>query len=313
MVRKKYELEILFPARNEIKEIDLQNADSGVMQKFEPRGLFVLDTIDWGVASITTKTIFYFPSEKSEELLAYNWAPRNIQIVGYIVAPTEVEIGQASKQLTEFIDVQKEIKILYNGYYMTFLPIQKVRYATDEQNDNEILRKFQITGIAIDPLWHNTDKIFVGSGVTSPMFHFPLIFNQDDPSDPGVVFGRKFSAGDIFIEYEGVISRGMIITILSAGSISDIQIVAIRNGETVIGQLTLLGSYPADSTIIIDTRDGFMKVTSNGVDVTQNVSPDSDWLRLQPGETLIKATYTATEPVDVFVEVKQESLFEVQD
>jgi len=294
-----------------LREIELQNVETGIIQKFEPKGLFVLDTIDWGVAEITNKTIFYFPSEVTEELLAYDWAPRNIQIVGYIVAPTEEEIGQASKRLTDFIGVQKEIRILYNGYYLEFLPTEKVRYATDERNDNEILRKFQIKGISIDPLWHNTDTIFTGNGVELPTFHFPLSFNQDDIDDPRVVFGVQYSVSDIFVDYDGTLTRGIIFTIIASGEISDIVILMERN-RNVESVFTLLGTYPAGSKIIIDTRDGFMRVTSNGIDVTQNVAPDSKWLRLLPGETVFITRYNSAEQADIFIEVKQDSLFEVQ-
>jgi hypothetical protein len=132
--------------------------DDEVKELFlHPSGTFILDTVDWGIAAVQNKTIFYFPSETSEELLATNWSIRHVQIIGYVCAPTEVEIAEASEELTGFVAVQEDMEIHNNGYRLTFFPTQRVRFATDERNDNEIFRRFQITGICIDPQWHRID------------------------------------------------------------------------------------------------------------------------------------------------------------
>jgi len=138
-----------------LKELQLQNVSTGVVKDFGPREKYVLESVDWGVAKIDNETIYYFPSEISEEILSYKWAIRHILIIGFVVENTETAIAQASQELTDFIGVQEELKILYNGYFLKFFAPQTVRFSTDERNDNEVLRKFQIKGVCIDPQWYS--------------------------------------------------------------------------------------------------------------------------------------------------------------
>ena len=295
-----------------ITEIQLQNFD-GVITRFGPREIYVLESIDWGVASINNKTIFYFPSEIEEEILAYNWNPRNIQIVGYVVAPSEEEILQASQELTDFIGVQKEIKILYNGFHLTFFATGKVRFAIDENNDNEVLRKFQITGVCIDPLWKGNSDVLFQNGNTIPMFSFPLSFNQSDTEafeNNTVIFGRTFTSREMFVNFDGNFDRGVRIHIHAETQIRDITIQQIRGNITE--HFTLLGTYLEGSEILIDTRDGHRNVFANGIDVTNNVTLDSVWLRIHPGQSFISFFYSATQSATIMLEVKQDSVFEVQ-
>jgi len=140
-----------------------------------------------------------------------------------------------------------------------------------------------------------------------------LVFDSNDPQNPSIVFGQQFSESDIILKYDGVISRGMIITITSVGEVSNIELLAVKlETNKVLGKFTLLGTYPANTEIVIDSRDGFLKATANGIDITQNVAPGSTWLRLQPGTIAIFTSFIGIEQIDVVVEVKQDALFEVQ-
>ena len=294
-----------------LKEIKLQNVETNKTLDLGPREIFVLDTIDWNVASVNHNTIFYFPSEISEEILSYTWEPRPIQIVGYVTAKIERDILEASDTITDFIGVQTEIKILYKGYYLSFYATEHVRFSTNEREDNEVLRKFQITGIALDPRWHdstNVDKV-VG-GEVGPMFYFPLWFNEET-EEKRVVFGRQILDTEMILTYDGVIEKGLRFIVYSESQISDIEVRNELNGDRFL----LLGSYDSGE-IIIDTRDGFRKatITRNGIteDITRNVEPHSIWHRLQPGTSNFSLYFNGQRDVTFFVETIHSPLFEVQ-
>jgi len=204
-----------------------------------------------------------------------------------------------------------------------------------------VLCKFQIEGIALDPMWYNNTTVEsrnfhevpmfffplwfhpddqrvvfgqqrsdVGAGNNRhavPMFHFPLTLNEEIPA---AVFGETFQSTYNFIDYEGVLSTGIVFRILSTDVIRSLTIEQEHNG--IIHTFTLIGEYPADTEIIIDTREGFNTVTVGGIDRTADIADGSEWLRLRPGLNIFTYFFNSDGQLDVLVETKQTDLFEVQ-
>jgi hypothetical protein len=142
---------------------------------------------------------------------------------------------------------------------------------------------------------------------SEPMFTFPVILNEDIPA---AVFGELSSSTYNIINYDGVLSTGIVFRIISTGTIRNLTI-QMEHGDTV-QMFTLTGEYPANTEIIIDTREGFNTVTVGGIDRTEDVDEGSEWFRLRPGMNIFTFFFNSDGQLNVFIEVNQSSLFEVQ-
>jgi hypothetical protein len=290
-----------------ITDIKLQNNTGSQIAIGAMEPDYVLESVDWGVAAVSTGTIFYFPTKDTEQPLYQEWKPRDVSIIGWVIGNSENAIKTKCDTLDAFVGLQEEIKLLYNGYYLTFYTTANVLFANEEVDNNEVLCKFSITGVCLDPLWYNTNLSVQGTGLKVPMFTFPMIFNQENAT---INFGRQYGADDVHLTYDGISSTGIIMTLISAGAISDLTIIA-ENGNTV-QTFTLTGNYSANTEIKIDTREGFQNVTANGVNVTASVADGSDWFRLTNGATAFLFEYTGNEQINANITVKNDPVYEVQ-
>jgi len=353
-----------------VTDIQLQNGSGEIISISAMDYDFVLESVDWGVASISAYPVRYFPTENSERVLNTTWQQRPVSIIGCVIGKDESDIDRKRQRLDSFIEVQGETKILYNGYHLNFYPTKKVRFAFTEQDNNEAILRFQIEGTCFDPMWHNDTTVEESNLHEVPMFFFPLWFEQDEPrvvfgqqygnvgtgnnqfanakfhyplilneDIPAAVFGELIASTYNIIDYEGVLSTGVIIRIVSTGEIRGLTIQMEHDGS--VYTFTLTGTYPANTEIVIDTREGFQNVSVGGVVIDvwdewfytpafhfplifsdgisfgeayrpEHVAAGSDWFRLRPGRSIFTFFYNSDGQLDTLVEVKQSSLFEVQ-
>ena len=299
-----------------VTDIQLQNSASDVISLGARENDYVLDFADWDVAKVSTSTIYYFPTEDCERILYHDWQPRSVLIIGWVIGADEEDIAVKCDRLNAFIGLQQEIKIFYNWFHLTFYPVKNVKFANTEQDNNEVLCKFQIEGICLDPIWHDDSIIDLtdsGEGKRiRPMFRFPLTINADIPS---VVMGYPVQMLYKIINYQGSISRGIIIEIQSTDVIHDILIELEQNEIKYTFALT--GVYPADTKIVIDTREGFHLATLDGADISADITADvaekSQWLQMRPGINFFTLYYISDGLAEFTVIQEQyDNLFEVQ-
>lgn len=293
-----------------ITDIKLQNGSGKIISIGATKeDDYVLEFVDWGTASISSYPIVYFPTENSERILNHTWQPRPVSIIGHVIGKDEVDIQQQCDALEIFIGVQEDIKLLYNYYKLTFRAIKRVKFAKTERENNEVLCKFQIEGIAVDPKWYDDSSMDKEEleELKIPMFHFPLIINAGIPS---VVFGRQYKALSI-INYTGVVS-GVIFRFKPSLYISNLMIMS--EWGDITETLTLNGAVQANTEIVIDTREGFHSVKVGGVDKTADISAGSTWLRLRPGINIVSYYFSGSTStvLNAVVEKPIENLFEVQ-
>jgi len=260
-----------------VTDLQLQNSTGKVIALGHREDDYVLESVDWGTARVNINPIYYFPTDDSERMLYSNWEPRPVSIIGFVIGKTEADIETKSRALENFLMVQSETDIIYNHYHLTFLPTAEVKWAITEQDNNEFWRKFHITGVSIDPMWKNRSVLSVDNTYKTPMFSFPLAFNKDDDK---VVFGIHYGQNSVILNYEGA-SSGTIITVQSSGTLSDL-VITLQNGATV-QTFSLDGTFEPNTTIVIDTREGFNTVTADGIDITENVFSGSSWFRILNG------------------------------
>ena len=289
-----------------VTDIQLKNSNDTVIALGHREDDYVLESVNWGTARVNVKPIYYFPTDDSERMLHTEWEPRPVSIIGFVIGKTETEIESKSQALENFLMVQSETDIIYNHYHLTFLPTAEIKWGITEVDNNEVLRKFQVTGVCIDPLWKNKSVIEDIDMYTIPMFFFPLFFNREDNK---VVFGHRFGENSVVLDYNGA-SSGAIITLQSIGIIQDV-IIYNQFGNS-FHTFTLTGTYSAETIIVIDTREGFYTVTANGIDITGNVTEGSRWPRMYNGINMVTFYHSGTEQLDVDISIQQLDLFEVQ-
>ena len=288
-----------------VSEIQLQDNTDKIIALGARENDYVLEFVDWGTAKIKVATIYYFPTDTSERILNTEWEPRPINITGWVIGKDGIDIETKSQALEEFIVVQSEMKILYGGYHLVFYPTKDIKFANTEVDNNEVLRKFQIEGVCVDPLWKNDTTLEYLDSHTEPLFMFPLIIDQES----GIIFGEVYGENSVVIKNDGQTS-GVIITLSSAGSFSDLSIYLRFGTETQ--RFLLEGTFSANAEIVIDTREGFQTVTVDGVDITGQVESESHWLRLRNGMNMFAFVYDGSEQLDIDITIKQYDLFEVQ-
>jgi len=324
-----------------VTDIRLQNSLSEIIPIGAMENDYVLDSVDWGVASISAYPIVYFPVENSERILNTTWQPRPVSIIGWVIGSDEVDIEAKSRRLEAFIGLQTDLKILHNGFHLVFRATQYVKFANTERENNEVLCKFLIVGVALDPRWHDDSTIESKNFHAVPAFFFPLYFTPDEPrvvfgrqysnvgsgnnrfaipkfnfplilneEIPAAVFGELYQSTENIIDYDGVLSQGMVFRLISNGVIRNLTIELEHNNTIQTFSLTV--EYPANTEIIIDTREGIRTVTVGGVDHTADVAAGSVWFRLRPGISIFTYFFNGDGQLDVVIDKKEKQIFEVQ-
>ena len=264
-----------------VTDIQLQNSTGKIIALGHREDDYVLESADWGTAKVNINPIYYFPTDDSERMLHTKWEPRPISIIGWVIGKSEADIEIKSQELEDFLIVQSETDIIYDYYHLAFLPTAEIKWANTEVDNNEFWRKFHITGICVDPMWKNRSFFEVRNLETDPIFTFPLFFHRNTNR---VVFGRNYGDNIVPFYYEGQVS-GAIITLHSVDAISNLTIFAQNDVRHHLFRIS--GDIAPNTTIVIDTREGFNNVTANGVDITNRVVPGSVWLRIYSGMNIL--------------------------
>ena len=294
-----------------VGDIKLQNSTGTIISLGTRENDYVLESVNWDVAKVSTDTIYYFPTEDSERVLNHGWQPRSVSIVGWVIGKDEADIEGKCRNLESFVRLQDAVKILYNGYHLTFYPIKKVKFANTERENNEVLCKFQIEGICIDPIWCDGMEIDSSSVMPSqrhtlPKFNFPLILNRNIPS---AIFGdRHWRTSRLIHHNNGMGPRSIVLRLQTTDIIRHLTI-ELKH-ESGIQWFTLLREYRENTEIVIDTWEGFHSVLVNGTNRTENVAPGSQWLQLQPGTNILTFCYYGAG--NLIIDIKPIDLFEVQ-
>lgn len=297
-----------------LKEITLRNVEQDQTIYLAPRESYILDKIDWDVASVTQNKIYYYPFETTEDILANQWNMRNVSLSGWICANNQQAIETLSQRLNSFIGVQIPLQILYRGFYLDWVATESVKFLTDEKDDNEYFRKFEIKGIATDSKWYTEVSARITNSESQSLFYFPLFFN---PNTPRVVFGKIVSDNSLTIEYTAEIPASPVITLNFIGSVSDISITLVNNQSLVQQKFSLSGTY-TNGYITIDSRSDYQSViftsTDDGLETNleNDIVPGSSWFTLTKGTYTLTLNETSENQVQMEIDIKQSALYEVQ-
>jgi hypothetical protein len=264
---------------------------------------FILGETDW--KSVTGKHHTHkFFNQVGVSVSSTSLEEREIEIQGWIVAETEQTMATRKQILNNFINPRQLIEMEYLQYTLDFFPTQSIRYTPSWAENNEVVCRFEITGLAPDPRWADKAETTVPAAATIPTFHFPLIIvpepHEMPPSPPypanGVVFGYRQPSLFITIRNESSVPVGMRIVFRAYGSLTNPRIINVTTGEYFGLNINMNGG---DNVTVI-TELGQKSVTGYLNGVQQNLFPyrdiGSSWLQLEVGDNIF--TYHADEGMD---------------
>lgn len=262
---------------------------------------YILESVDWGTIQATHHTYKYV-NQVGETIGNTSLGTRPIEIIGWIVAKDENHMTSLKNKLNSFVNPKEMVTILYDSYKINFAPTETIRYSIGAEENNEVFCKFQIYGIAPNPLFSDnfeTSKAFV---TTIPTFHFPLILSNDS-SDKGVVFGKRTASLIVNVFNKGSESVGMKIVFKANGTVVNPSLMDVNSQE----EFTINKTLTSGEEVVVVTNIGEKSVKGkigNGeyTNYFMFKNIDSSWLQLDTGDNLFR--YNAidgVENLDVFV------------
>lgn len=269
---------------------------------------YVLKSVDWGTIAGTHSTSKYV-NQVGATLTRTSLEVRNISIEGWIVATTSEGITLLKKNLNSFINPQDEMELHYNDYKISFFSDDTIKYANEEEENNDAFCKFIINGICPNPLFTNINESVSIFTTTTPKFHFPLII----PNGEGIIFGEKSDMTSTIIN-NGDIPSGMRIVFKANGSVQNPQLINVNTQEKFILNKTLV----EDEEVEINTNAGEKNIKGRignapYTNYYMYKDFDSSWLQLDVGDNLFRYDADAgAENLEIIVYF-QNKFLEVQE
>lgn len=274
---------------------------------------YIPEQVDWGTIGGTHYT-YKYPGQVGESLMSTSLGTRDdIKIVGWVVATSELEMTSLKKTLSSFINPQEPMEIIYQDYTLQFSPDSTIRYSVNISENNEVVCKFQITGVAHDPLFRDSAENSLLFATTHEMFHFPLIISPD-LDEGGVIFGARTDSLIADVVNKGDVSTGIRVVFRAKGTLTNPKLIKIDTQETISIQKVLVAGEEVEINTNIGSKYviGRLSETSEYVNYFVYRTLSSKWLNLSPGKNSFR--YDADEGIDnleVFIYF-QDKYLEVQ-
>lgn len=270
---------------------------------------YILGVTDWSSAKGKHHTHKFF-NQIGASVSSTSIEERDVEIQGWIVSETADTMAGKKQVLNSLINPRQLLTMHYLDYKLDFLPTQSIRYTPAWAENNEVLCRFAITGVAPDPRWSDDQETTVAAAATLPLFHFPMIIAPQPhaiPPEPpypagGVVFGYRQPDLFLTIRNTSSVPVGMRILLRAYGTLSNPRLTNVRTGEFF--GLTL-GMRGGDSATIV-TELGQKSVSGSLIGVEQNLFPyrhiGSSWLQLEVGDNILAySADSGVDNLDVFV------------
>lgn len=281
-----------------VENIVLTNKVTGTVLELDvtKTPYYILDSVNWGQVGYTHNSYKYVNQIGSTVTGTTLDTREGIEIVGWVIAKTEAQMDQRKKLLNGFVNPQWLIELKYKNYILDFLPNGTIKYGTVMAENNEVMCKFKITGMASDPLFKESVERRSTAATTKGMFHFPLCINAQEQNPPQIVFGLRSPSLIFNIYNKGDVPTGMKIVFKAKGTVENPSIISVTTQEYFkINKTLIAGEY-----VTVDTLTGSRKVigTLNGVESNYFRYRDlnNTWLQLQVGDNLFR--YSADGNVD---------------
>lgn len=256
-----------------IEKITLVNEDSDwgelTMDMVTAPG-FILESVDIGPVVGKHNTYKYF-NQLGETVGSTAIGTREVSITGWTVDGASQSITELKLALSNFVNPLQPITLCYKpgtvNYALTFTPDSSIKYGTTYKDNNDKICKFNIHGIAYDPMFYKSPKNQLNYAPTSGAAYIQTTINcgADIPIGIEVEIGAKGT---------------------SSTAVKNPYIQNVTTGEklTINVSLTSLGD-----SIFIDTRPGHKSIVNlAGENRFSSKTLDSSWVQLKPGGNTLR-------------------------
>lgn len=254
---------------------------------------YVLDYIDWGQVSSSRHT-FKYANQVGEIIVSTSLETRNIDLSMYIVAGSKNEMSLLKREINNFVNPLNMLRIGYGKFVLDFLPDTSVKYANEYKENNEIICRLKITGLAPDPLFREREKEQIKAATTIGMFHFPLSipngYNTAHLKPPkGIIFGLRSPASIVAIDNKGAVDTGILVVFKAKSSVTNPQLLDINTQKL----LKVNKEMQPGEIIEVNTSYGEKEVKGyNNLGESLNyfkyIDIDSEWLQIKQGTNLLR-------------------------
>lgn len=248
---------------------------------------YILDKADWGQVKGTQHSYKYV-NQIGVYVTSTSLETREVSVSGWIVASTETQMSQRKIMLNSFVNPQQTLELIYKNYSLEFLPDKTIAYSTTIQDNNEVVCRFEITGIAANPLFKDTIATNVPIAGMIGMFHFPMMLSAIDNGLPTVMMGLRQPSLIVNVFNSGSVQTGMNIIFKANGTVVNPSLINIYTQEYFKINKTLV----AGEIVIVSTTIGEKKITGTLNGVSSNYFKyrelRSTWLQLGIGDNAFK-------------------------
>ena len=248
--------------------------------------VYVLETLRWDPVKASQNSV-KFTNLIGSRVTSISLEPRDIYIVGWVVADDRDEMDQRKKPLNKFINPLQKYILKYGDYFLEFYPDSSIQYGEDYSENNEILCKFLIQGSCENPLFslYNKKSADITSLAKVPVKVFPMVI----PQNGGMIFGVTPGVNYATVYNEGDVEVGMIVTMTATyGDV--INPILHREGSSDILKIEI--DLKQGQTIKLNTTFGneyLTLVSTDGTetDIFNRLTKESVLFGFPQGETIL--------------------------
>ena len=256
---------------------------------------YILDKVGWGQIKGTHHSYKYV-NQIGVYVTSTSLETRDVSVSGWIVSNSELHMSQRKSVLNRFVNPQQPIELVYKNYSLEFLPDRTIKYSATIKENNEVVCKFEIAGLAANPLFKDTNTTNVPIAGMLGMFHFPMMLSAIDNGMPTVMMGLRQPSLIVNISNTGSVQTGMNIVFEATGTVVNPSLINIYTQE----QFKINKTIVAGETVVVSTTIGEKKIvgTLNGASSNYFKYRDlrSSWLQLDTGDNAFK--YDADSGID---------------
>ena len=259
-----------------IKEITVSDMNTGrdAVISLSGQTAYVLDSVDWGTPNVSFDD-FRVPGQIGTTKLDAVVGTRTISITGIVLPAYEPEkklgmnweeyykqkeeaINENKKILNNIINPFHDITLVAGGCFITGSPATPVKYSIDDSENNEVMCKFNFDLQCFKPLFKKTVKSEMEKINRTKMFKFPMKLYKNKTK-----FGEITTTGTFYVQNNGDVDSGGIITILaSGGNVINPTVFNVTTEERIKVNMTL----KEGEKLVIDTLLGERDITKVGTD-----------------------------------------------
>lgn len=218
-----------------------------------------------------------FPGQDGEFIESTVFSTRTVSITAWIVANELHDVGYYKKILNKMINPKHTLVITYREYDLTFYADDSIQYSTIRKENNDVVCKFLITGVAYNPFWISQSKLETPLSYIDLRFILPFHMIRGE-----WVLGVSQPAALASLDYDGE-PTGCIISITAKGSVKNPKVICIETQQKFEIEKTLVDGEQIEIDTILGQRGVKGILNNQELNYMQYMSSDSSWIDVNKG------------------------------